>query len=329
MNDFQMARGHNDGWRNLAVGEPFFLQKHLKFIHEQTGAGAMTYPLTDGQPELLEELRNIHGKDAHIVVANGAKHALLASFYAMSEWYGVTRVHHSTPYWPSYPTLAKLSNLGFSSAWREANIIDSIKVITAPNNPDSSEYSDDCDIWDAVYAHAVYGHTVVPSHRIGIFSASKSVGMSGMRVGWAVFKDPGMAKSASMYVEITTSGVSAYSQRYVANALKFMRENKEVTADAYREARYELVQNATTFNIFLAPHCAEVRGLPDTEKGMFAWFKVKDQVKFEAALKETKTRLVSGEACGVSEPGWYRMNCGLDKATFTEYLSDLSKELSK
>lgn len=309
--DFQMARGHDGDGYNLAVGEPFFIQDALDFIKLADGKGEFTYPHTGGQPELLEELRKIYPYK-HIIVANGAKHALLAGMYAYREHLACGKVYHAAPYWPSYPTLAKLSNMQFVTEDR----FDVCRIVTSPNNPDSSELNEKCDIWDAVYAHPVYGFTKPPEHQTAVFSASKVLGMSGARVGWIGTDNDDIGRLASYYVEVTTSGVNTFGQRQVAEVLRFVRNNPLVAQDAYARAREELDKNIGDFLRYISPYCVDFRGAPAESRGMFAWFQVFNDVKFKKALQETKIKLVTGEACGATEPGWYRMNMGMGNAKF-------------
>lgn len=309
--DFQMARGHDGDGYNLAVGEPFFIQDALDFIRLADGKGDFTYPHIGGQPELLAELRKSHPYK-HIVVANGAKHALLAALYACRELWASFELYHEAPYWPSYPTLAKLSGLKFVSSKPVA----AVGVVTSPNNPDSSEIDRECDIWDGVYAHPVYGFTKAPKHKIAIFSASKILGMSGARVGWACTDDDELGRLLSYFVEVTTSGVNTQGQRQVAEVLRFIRANPLVAQDAYAKAREELEKNIGDFLRYVGPHCRTVGGVPAEMKGMFAWFQVENEAKFKEALGTAKIKLVTGEACGATEPGWYRMNMGMSNAKF-------------
>jgi aspartate/methionine/tyrosine aminotransferase len=306
MNDLQLVRGNVEGGYNLAIGEPALLQKWLdfpKFDH----VGPLSYPTLDGNQGLLDELRLLYpNPNRHIVIANGAKQALLAAFYAFQKVTGKTNVFHSAPYWPSYPTLAEMSGMTFNQ-----NIHDNVtlEVATAPNNPDGGEYGGVFDIWDAAYAHWFYGWD--GNHiksRVQVYSASKLLGLSGARVGWLVTEDGNLADRARRYVEFTTSGVSTLSQSYVAYCLNRVR-NDNMASWAFGEARKDMIHNGHNFMRVLGYFVEHVRGVPTDGKGMFAWFKVKNSCidSFENALKKAKVTIVSGNACGGSD-GHYRMN---------------------
>lgn len=318
--DFQMARSHNDKGYNLAVGEPFFIQDALSNYQEVKYNKGLTYPLTNGQPFLIEQLQRFY-PDQHIIITHGAKYGLLAAFYAYRELMKFRDVSHRVPYWPSYPTLAKLSGLTFNQGGA------TIKVSTSPNNPDSSETTEKCDIWDAAYSSTLlYKASRAPEHTVAVHSASKSFGFSGLRVGWVVTPDPELAKLMSAFMEITTSGVSVASQGHVADLLKSIGSGYEtqVVHVGFKKARETLELNAELFRLYVSPLCERVDGLPVNSRGMFAWFKAKDHARFEAALAASEVKLVTGIACGMTEEGWYRMNLGHRTTTIKAALTLLA-----
>lgn len=320
--DFQMARSHNDKGYNLAVGEPFFLQDALANYQEVHYNKGMGYPLTNGQPFLLEHLQK-HNPGKHIIITHGAKYGLLAAFYAYRELMNFKDVSHRVPYWPSYPTLAKLSGLTFNQGGATIN------VSTSPNNPDSSETTEKCDIWDAAYSsQLLYKASEPPKHDVAVYSASKALGFSGLRVGWIVTHDAELAKLMSTFMEITTSGVSVASQGHVANLFDAASSVNGTTFiwSGLTKARETLNLNAELFRIYVSPLCEKVDGLPANSRGMFAWFKVKNQPLFEQAMKRADVRLVTGVACGMTEDGWYRMNLGHRTAVLKDALTKLAEE---
>jgi aspartate/methionine/tyrosine aminotransferase len=145
--DLQMVRTHDENAFNLSVGEPFFLHSFQPALDatEETGLTAklpLLYPAFAGEADLLKLLRAMYpGK--HVVVANGAKQALLAAIHAIKvDRPCVTKLFHTYPYWPSYPTLARMSGLAFESDWQVGHRASDPKYITintAPNNPDGFE----------------------------------------------------------------------------------------------------------------------------------------------------------------------------------------------
>lgn len=327
-----MVRGPIEDGYNLAIGEPVLLQHHLRFppmaLH-----GPYEYPALGGATRLLEELHLLH-PDKYVVIANGAKQGLLAAFHALKEWDGRQIVRVTAPYWPSYPTLAALAGLKFvPNYFHPYPYSENLTCLTAPNNPDGDGGFDAevtipvHDVWDSVYAHWVYGwggHE--PRHRIRVCSASKLLGLSGLRVGWLVTEEEDLANEARLYVERTTSGVSAPAQEYVAHALRHMR-----LGNHYNElwaAREDMLANGEDFRNILGPYCQQIQGVPASEQGMFAYFRVHNDLigeRFNWALGDARVALVSGEACGAKEPGWYRMNM-MERRTTTRAALNAIKE---
>lgn len=312
--DLQMARSHSDTGFNLAIGEPVFLQRAFRFAQVPPRPNAWDppaqYPALYGEPELLAQLKLLYpGK--HIVVANGAKGALLAALYALNEthnWVTDERgtVVSRTPCWPSFPTLAQLSDMTFNkrASW-------AVSINTTPNNPDGVESDAPCTIWDACYASDVYGFDPknTPAHIVGVSGAAKMLGLSAVRVGWLWTEDEKLAEKAAQYVEFTSSGVSVHAQRHVAHALVLL--SNPLSSEAIEKAKGMLSLNRHDFNELILPHCEIAKGQAgDSAKGMFAYFKPKDLNAFKRALVASKVRVVSGEACGEKEPGWFRMNMG-------------------
>ncbi len=302
-----IVRDQNDGY-NLALGEPFFLSDVMGWTHNIEVVGPYYYPLFSGDKVLLEELQLLYpGK--HIVVMNGAKQAIAATLYAMKELEGYTSAYFPSPYWLSYPTMVKLA--GLSRELESNSKAKTIKIDTMLNNPDGRIAAEAVDILDCAYSHSVYGleQELVP-HRVSIWSAAKLYGLSGLRIGWAVFEDPKLAQKAAFFTEITTSGVSNISQQHMAKVLKYTRQNNRFVKSLYNDARQLLIHNAELFNECIAPHCDVVKGASTEHRGMFAYFKVNDINNFEAALKKSRVLVVNGKACGETEPGWYRMSLG-------------------
>jgi aspartate/methionine/tyrosine aminotransferase len=328
--DMQLARVTGEGEVNLAIGEPFFLQKHLltrMWLPKQIPSSPL-YPCVGGEEFLLDELRRLHHRYKYIVVTNGAKQAIEAAFYAFKQQ-GKTNVVHRVPYWPSYPTLARSQGLGFNVT---ANA-QSITCITSPNNPDG--YQDmaqtECDVWDAAYAHPLYGWKgLYPRARVAVYSAAKQLGLSGLRVGWLCTNEPELALAAGHLIEITTSGVSLPSQAYLAECLKAMRDPGQVQALTSGEfaAQAQLLANGSSFLTYLLDVCeGGAKGVPLTGSGMFAWFRAKEPAKFAKALVLAKVKLVTGEACGATEPGWYRMSMGHDYEVTARALYQIRAEV--
>ena len=259
---------------------------------------------------MCTKLKEFTSKDKpYVFVANGAKQALAALFWAYKEKYGAKEVNHSTPYWLCYPTLA--ASVGMEYRVYDPHDWEGVRVVTTPNNPDGSEDLGEYDIADRAYGHWVWGATNFdPNAECFVYSAAKLYGCSGLRIGWGVCKDQGIADKAAQFVEIQTSGVCTMAQHHVAGIMREIRRRPALAKRWYKTARSGLETNAEVFNLQLRRYMTEVRGVPETGKGMFAFFKPENPDRFGRALSHTTIRLVSGEAFGPSYKGWYRMSMG-------------------
>lgn len=326
--DMMLARGVSDGFLNIAIGENHILQKNLVLPSRKTSRGEQQYPAPQGDPILIKQLQEMN-PGMCIVVANGAKQALSAALYALHD---STKhiVYHPAPYWPSFPTLAKMERLDFTS---DKSIYEhlQIKVLTLPNNPNGyrpweAPNQPVCDIWDAAYAsNSLYGFQQKhePKYKIKVESASKMLGLSGSRIGWATTYDAYLASRMSEYVELHTSGVCVPAQRKVAACLA----NLDKLQNGFEKSRRELLVNGDILWSALGGFVDQVEGVPDTGTGMFAWVRLFPDValRFEKALETTKVRMIKGEACGAA--GWWRISMGqLNDITY-QALNAIRKEV--
>ena len=323
--DMALVRDSVPGGFNLAVGEPFFLQEVYGPLYPQHFGGKLTYPLLTGDPELVGMLQQRYGGQ-EVVITNGAKQALLAACHALQtlrnadvdETHDYMQVYHPAPYWPTYPTIADLSGLGFTSGGSAPN---TLNILTAPNNPNGSMEDQtrlQWDIWDAAYASRVYGWDyLVPFHRISVWSGAKLYGPSGYRVGWLVTADKRLARLAAEYVEKTTSGVATPSQYFMKGLLKNMASlSPEEDARLHQKARGLLLETSKEF-MELRHHFKAVDGVPAHGAGMFAWVQAKDPDDFKRLLGLAKVKVVGGQFLG-SEPDWFRVSLGVTPNTMRE-----------
>lgn len=326
MHDHQMMRGHDDVGYNLAIGEAFFLADNLYWASTRNlGYGPYYYPVASGEKELIEEIQFLH-PSKYVVITNGCKQALSAAMYALKEVYSYSSINYHAPYWPSFPTLIKAANL----MTNQYTISNSMRLATLINNPNGTLATDECDLLDCAYGHQVYGwQNEYPNHQISVWSAAKLFGVAGLRLGWLLTDNKELANKATLYQEITTSGVSVLSQRYVAKLLKYQREHQNMVQNTYAKARNVLLNNGNSFNQLLGKYCSVIQGIPLDGKGMFAWFQIHPeyQEKFVNAIDKLKIKLVTGDACGTTDSGWYRMSMG-HRTDFTqEALEKLSSIL--
>lgn len=342
-NDLLMLRGEQDGAFNLAVGEPVFLQQRASWCQRRsTFGGDFRYPAFGGNQKLIDLVRRADrmAYHKHVVIATGAKQALLAALHAYrtrsSQPKSVVAMHG--PYWPSYPTLVKMSGFAMIdtrdapvSPVQEGAWDQTVRVITSPNNPDGSESMDTCDIWDAAYASWLYGATATPNAKVVIRSAAKSFGTSGLRVGWLSTDDDEIAQLAREYVEKTTSGVSNEAQARMIDILDMIVSAPNMTNGDFAAARADLLQNGKSFARMLSNHISECAGVPANGVGMFAWFKAPVD-RMNAALEKSKVKVIPGFACGLKEEngmGWWRMSMGHDVGYTERAIATLKQALDQ
>lgn len=355
--DMQMAKTDRPGWTNLAIGEPGALQWHLREWHKAAeelslGMPDQAYPNVGGDQGLIDLIRTqigriMHEKPMYVVVTHGAKQAMAAAYAGYKvrnesarktlgdfHWKPLKAVQHRTPYWPSHKTLAEAAGFEFIPEVTRNGEWDLV-VNTTPNNPDGSVVSESslldaamgdslCHIWDAAYAHPVYGfkRDDIPLHRTSVWSAAKLYGMSGDRIGWLVTNDELVAQGAAAHVEATTSGVSIYSQKRLADFMSYaMGPGRHDVDMAYARVREEILENALKAIEIIGPHCQ----IPPTfERGMFLWFK--PQPFLVNALNDAKIQVLDGAGCGM--PSWVRMNIGARRHTLARVLQDLKEKLA-
>jgi aspartate/methionine/tyrosine aminotransferase len=322
-NDMLMAKTERKGWTNLAIGEPAALQESFRnFVdHGAYPEPLQVYPSPGGGSELVEEVKAYMerhvGLSGEVVVANGAKQALLAALYAYRVVCGFELVTHRAPYWPSHPTLAYHVGMHFTTPTvgfpgkSEKDLV----LNTSPNNPDGSIDLTPCEILDAAYWHPVYGiepDQPMPEHQTSIWSAAKLFGMSGDRIGWLMTSRPEIAKAAREFIEATTSGVSIYSQQRLSNTLNDHFAFPAIAKLRYEETRSKILDNGAMLWEALGFGNTCVTDGMRMGMGMFAWLKC-DRV-YDKALTNARIQVLAGAACGM--PGWVRINLGASPATF-------------
>jgi aspartate/methionine/tyrosine aminotransferase len=299
----QMAitRG-GDPSKNFAVGEPWLLGEHFEPLVQREVLTDMSYPPLRGRQGLIDAISNTrwqHGK--HIVIANGAKQALAAAFYALKAK-GINVMHVPPPYWPSFPTLIKAAGM----EWDDRPSDSARWCVASPNNPDGWQFEGPgrVEVWDAAYASPAYGwNGMKPKAHCTVHSASKLLGLSGLRVGWLSTDDEDLAERAGYFVEITTSGVSNLSQAHVAAILKNFPELR----DAHAKMQTRLIANGTAFFETIAQYCSASKA-PPSSGGMFAWFQPREHHKFQAIAAQLGVSYVDGVNCG--RPYHVRMTLG-------------------
>lgn len=302
--------------------------KHLN--HYTRCKKLLGYHNPSGFYHLTKFLEDKH--KAPVIITNGAKQALSAVFYALTKS-GIKDLGYRCPVWNLIPPLAKLHGLNCSPDRYEAFLA------VMPNNPDGYTYpleraKDMADgykdmkapfIHDAAYYTPVYlddKYEYGPIGDVQIFSISKMLGLSSLRIGYAVFHDTTLYKSVQEYIEMTTVGVSAYSQAILLELFKAMQMDPDKERRFIIEARDALYRAK-----FIAKTIRkDIIDLPNELEhtiGMFAFGKLLKRDAFEKA----KIRVSPGTDCAPSGRfnDYVRLNLAVDFKTLIEAIERLNK----
>lgn len=342
MSDFLLAKPKlGPGWIDCSVGEPYLIRDHLVEtfqLQDQLEIGhlklnELVYPYPNGYGPLVELLEEKHG--APVVITNGAKQALGAVFYALKKM-GKQKMGLKVPYWALIPPLVEMHGLDWIGAEPEQlNDFDSY-LLLSPNNPSGHadsperlvELADAAKAKNIPFIHdgAYYTHIYLPpTHSlptigdVQIYSTSKMLGLSGLRVGYAVCPNLEFYKLIQGYMEAMTMGASivsqtwlfdlmynhilrtpALTQRFEANCAGDLQYNKMIC----KKIDQEVLEVPSNFN-----------EIP----GMFLW--AKKGPRFDPA--RAKVNVVAGAPFGV--PGYVRLNIGFKPETMAEIVDRLNK----
>ena len=210
--------------------------------------------------KLLRE-NNLSYESSEILVSNGAKHSLFNAFQALVD--SDDEVIIPSPYWVTYPELVTFSG-GKSIIVQTTQSNDfkitpkqlskaitsktKIFVLNTPSNPTGMVYTKeeleglaevlkDTDIWvisDEMYEKLVYGVKFVSvaainddmmQRTITINGLSKSVAMTGWRIGYLACKDKKLVKLMNNLQSQCTSNINSITQKASILPLKGEADN--------------------------------------------------------------------------------------------------------
>lgn len=323
-NDMILAKSPlPSGWIDMGIGEAAVVREALmstfRSLKSWSPSRKLSYCYQEprGLPRLVNLLHLEYGVPVTVTV--GAKNGLFLVFKSMKR-IGYKSIVSSSPYWTSFPAMAREAGLDFLILGQDISIPDMkpdthILLVTSPNNPDCKitkkadiQQARDMGIrviHDAVYSSRAYGFEPLEDldADVRVFSAAKMFGLSGIRVGWVVTSWKDLDKNLQDLTETITSGVCVMAQSMIADILSLMKENPEAADKFYKEASESLSINrkalVSGLGSVLSEEVAEqiLRG-----GGMFIWIP-KDGLNLSANV-----RFVRGEAFG--KPGWIRLSVG-------------------
>lgn len=333
MTDFLLAKPKlPEGWIDCSVGEAHvvreILLKHFSIVpYELPNIEHMfEYPNPCGYGPLVSLLEEKYGYP--VVITNGAKGALGATFYALKKL-GKQNVGMIEPYWALIPPLMEIHGITPAIGKHPYNV-DAFLAL-APNNPDGqfpylSCLEDTCRSKNIPLIHdAVYYSPVYTSHSeelkvygdVQIYSASKAFGLSGIRVGWAVCKNLLFYKFIQEYMEAMTVGVSIASQVFLTDLLSQMEEHPLAVVKFEQEASAALRHNKEAM-LQVDPEVLNISPRSVDVAGMFGWYAKGPKFSPERA----KINFIDGALFGGY--GMVRMNLAFNQERMNEIVRRLN-----
>ena len=229
--DWEPPEALRDGLREYADADP----------------DAFQYPPSDGLRELREEVAARRGVDAdRVVITNGAGEANYLAMAAALERDAGDEILLTDPVYPYYPGKARM--LGADprlvpvaddgdldvAAMREAAGPNTAAILV--NSPDIAEANDALLLSDEVYDHYDFSGrfesalAVDSAHAVVTNSFSKSMAITGLRVGYAVFPPHLVEAARTRHMLVNVTGARP-SQVAVLRALR------ETGAEYYEASR--------------------------------------------------------------------------------------------
>lgn len=322
-------------WIDLSVGEAHIV-RHALFntldLYRSQSALSVDlysnnkceYQSPTGYPLLVKFLEDKH--QAPVVITNGAKQALGAVSYALNKM-GKKRVALTRPYWALLPPIMKAHGLEAVDHTYDAFLA------VLPGNPSGNMFESEqiklLDEWhknnnvplihDAVYYNPIYLPTYKNFYAFGdvqIYSMSKYLGLSGLRVGYCVCPNEQFYHLIQEYMEMMTVGVSTVSQSVVLELLTDL-EQKDTYDTFIQRCQEGLIENKTIIKSIRKDILDVPEDMVD-RNGMFFWGKVNNLDAFEKA----KVNVADGHHFG--QDGYVRMNLAVEKEVLIEVVERLN-----
>lgn len=334
MSDLTLAKADlPEGTIDAAVGEPHIVRANLFNMFDMESLAPVVkdcnqfeYTKPAGYEPLVKFLENKY--QAPVIISNGAKQSIGSLFYSIKKS-GRGGIWMRKPWWSLFPPLIKMHGLSQADF---PYTVGSAQLLVCPDNPSGFtlsdkewEYNASCCkedgipiIHDAAYYNPIYIPHQLEFKALGdvqVFTCSKLLGLSQLRVGFAVYHNTELYKAALEYMEHMTVGVSILSQIYAYNIFKKMAENPILTANFEVKSCSDIQRNRT-----LAKKISSDILEPDNNNvGMFLWTKCHNL----DAFKNNKINVVEGTPFGM--PGYIRMNIALPKEKMIEVVDRLNQ----
>lgn len=222
---------------DLSIGNPYiwqewYIERDISIESRISSLYQLEQP-REGQLEGV--IRSFHSHHGHsinletkIITGLGSTQVILGLIYALISCMKKIKFWEQSPHCTIHRDLVLLCGQEWSSSFKQGISHEPhVEFVTSPNNPDGSIRtpltSAPLILWDAVYAWPWYGYTFMKllSHMkkactnkmcIPIFSFSKTLGLAGERVGYALIPPsiqkayPTLISAYQHYIQTSTFG---------------------------------------------------------------------------------------------------------------------------
>lgn len=297
------------------------------------------YNSAEPTKQMFALIKNMHGISTKgiedtIVVGFGASQMVAAAAYAYKKVHKIDWWIMKDTYWGRLKRLILFGNvmaniITDSSQFNKYN--NAVNFIVHPNNPDGcimqkpkhkSNVKNNFVVVDACYAWPQYDThktgTSIPEGDVTIFSLAKSLGLAGLRIGYALCKDVRIAQAMREYVELSTGGYSTVAE-FTAGLL-----SKKQIKECLAYGKQKLDQRRAILNNLI-----EKVDLPFVitnleEPGMFLWCRHKTNKNGKKAIeKQYNINSVEGSFFGADDT-YFRLNLGCSDSEFKELIRRLN-----
>lgn len=319
-----MTFGNTDLWQEWYSSKDICIEAKISCTYSDPS-------MNDSPIESI--IRDFHSHHGHkigtntkIVYGNGSTQVILGLIYAISICCGKGRYYESVPYHPVHKNLVAIS----SQEWLNSPSLmkrPEIEFITSPNNPDGSiklpVSNASILLWDAVYAWPWYGSNISKlisqvkkycSDRscILIFSFSKSLGLAGQRLGYALIpvsiqkQYPTFIEAYEKYITLSTHGICRTGEGICRIIASKYREFPSITETL--EKRYDILSHKL-YTLVPDIEILSPRGF------LYMWVR-------SSSIQNIPIKGISGTYFGMTQE-YMRYNLLIDTISFDSIISNI------
>lgn len=317
---------------DVSIGEPYVIREIL-FKHFNLANYFLPqpdhcweYPSPQGYLPLVKVLEEQYGYP--VVITAGAKQGIGACAYALKQM-GKRTIGLLEPHWKPSSSLIEMH--GLKCIFGKHPSLTNSYFIIAPSNPDNYLVDLKCLestcqskniplIHDAAYYSHIYLSPNVPLKVYGdvqIHSISKQFGLSGLRIGYCVCKNPDFYSLILEYMEAMTVGVSITSQLFLLDLLTQM-EQHPLTLYKFEEEAAAALSYARQVVSQVNPDILQIPKYFNEENGLFLWAQKGSKFNQE----KLQVQFADGEPFGNKD--YVRMNLAFNAEKINEIVSRLN-----